>query len=321
MLEQSVFFQKYNLEPEYIKWAKRYWSGLISIYENYSQSKLQVQLEDLATAEAAKLRRGSKVHSIKVRVKDPEHLIEKLIRNRDLDSIRGNYIDSVTDLVGLRALHLFKDEWIDIHNHIDSNWIIKNGPIANVREGDSSFYIKEYERQGCKIEKHESGYRSIHYKVGANLRKSEHIIEIQVRTIFEEGWSEIDHKIRYPYNLKKNETINRFLEIFNRLAGSADEMGSFIEFLQQKEEKNRENLQKQLELIAQLQRGVTGMKTRNDEEATFVSTLEDLHNLTSEHISISEAYKEFSKGSKESSREQKVIMSVFKKKNGKKKQY
>ncbi len=53
---------------------------------------------------------------------------------------------------------------------------------------------------------------------------------MQVRTIFEEGWSEIDHKVRYP-NFSEEQTTKYFLDIFNRLAGSADEMGSFVKAL------------------------------------------------------------------------------------------
>ena len=43
-------------------------------------------------------------------------------------------------------------------------------------------------------------------------------IEVQVRTLFEEAWSEIDHKLRYPYKLS-NEMIRSYLEIMNRAAG------------------------------------------------------------------------------------------------------
>lgn len=53
------------------------------------------------------------------------------------------------------------------------------------------------------------------------------ISEIQVRTLFEEGWSEIDHRVRYP-NFSDNPLLAYFLNIFNRMSGSADEMGSFL---------------------------------------------------------------------------------------------
>ena len=54
--------------------------------------------------------------------------------------------------------------------------------------------------------------------------------EMQVRTVFEEAWSEIDHIIRYPYDVN-NPILNEYLSIFNRIVGSADEMGTFIKNL------------------------------------------------------------------------------------------
>ena len=58
-------------------------------------------------------------------------------------------------------------------------------------------------------------------------RKDEILVEIQVRTVFEEAWSEIDHLMRYPYDVD-NPIITEYLGIFNRIVGSADEMGTFI---------------------------------------------------------------------------------------------
>lgn len=50
---------------------------------------------------------------------------------------------------------------------------------------------------------------------------------MQVRTIFEEGWSEIDHQLRYPYDLD-NSLLQDQLLVLNRVAGSADEMANAI---------------------------------------------------------------------------------------------
>ncbi|EKH2437192.1 hypothetical protein O4M18_004240 [Escherichia coli] len=82
-------------------------------------------------------------------------------------------------------------------------------------------------KKGCRIKLHDAGYRSVHYVIKTRPIKDEIFTEIQVRTIFEEGWSEIDHRIRYP-DISDDHLINHFLMIFNRLAGSADEMGAFI---------------------------------------------------------------------------------------------
>ena len=83
----------------------------------------------------------------------------------------------------------------------------------------------------CEIIIREYGYRSVHYLIGANISKfKETFVEIQARTVFEEAWSEIDHIIRYPYDTD-NPILTEYLAIFNRIAGSADEMGMFIKKL------------------------------------------------------------------------------------------
>ena len=56
-------------------------------------------------------------------------------------------------------------------------------------------------------------------------------IEIQIRTLFEEGWGEIDHHIIYPRK-KDDPMLKEFSELLNRLAGMGDEMGSFYRRLQ-----------------------------------------------------------------------------------------
>lgn len=84
-----------------------------------------------------------------------------------------------------------------------------------------------FRSNGFEVKVHPAGYRSIHYVFESHPNKRKLVTEVQVRTIFEEGWSEIDHKIRYP-NFSDNKLVGYFLAIFNRLAGNADEMGGFI---------------------------------------------------------------------------------------------
>src|SRR5690606_31594642 len=139
------------------------------------------------------------------------------------------YKKKITDIIGIRALHLYKDDWLDIHNYIIDVWKSTIAPEAKYRKGDNNEYIDMFKKNGCSTEEHKNGYRSVHYLVEGKNQKIK-LAEIQVRTIFEEGWSEIDHLIRYPYDIK-NELFTEYLLIFNRLAGSADEMGAFIKTL------------------------------------------------------------------------------------------
>ena len=58
------------------------------------------------------------------------------------------------------------------------------------------------------------------------------ITEVQVRTIFEEGYGEIDHQLRYSHE-DIPELLGQNLMLLNRIAGSSDEMASLINRLSQ----------------------------------------------------------------------------------------
>jgi len=232
MIDQSEFLRKYRIDEAKFLTTKFNWEELTKIYEDYKQSMYDLKPTALYISEC--LRSISAVHSLRLRLKNPEHLLEKLIRkkaaNSALEITFDNYRQNVTDLIGLRALHLFKEDWELIHDFILDNWELHETPTANVRKGDSEEFIKKFKDKNCDINEHIFGYRSVHYIVKSTPGKQLHLAEIQVRTIFEEGFSEIDHQVRYPYD-QDNLIIASYLAIFNRLAGSADEMGSFVKIL------------------------------------------------------------------------------------------
>jgi len=295
MIEQQDLFETYKLDNKYRKKALKAWRRLEEIYDDYLL--IQGRLELNANFITGQLKKDLKeVHSIQFRIKDPEHLIAKIITKSYLGSInKGNYRQKVTDLIGLRALHLFKDDWVPIHDYITKHWRLNEPPTANIRDGDSQ---EMFEKMGCEVKVHPAGYRSVHYLIRNELSIDEiQISEIQVRTIFEEGWSEVDHKIRYPYN-QNNEIINQYLVMFNRLAGSADEMGSFIKLLQlhfeRQEQESRKTAQEQTEIINQLKEQVDQMSIKGTEKDTFRASLDDLEKRASKQHSIREALEEFS---------------------------
>ena len=163
--------------------------------------------------------------------------------------------------MGVRALHLFKDDWRAIHEFVSTTWELHETPVAYVRAGDGD--QQGFADAGCKVDTHPFGYRSIHYVIKFQPDKCIRLVELQVRTIFEEGWSEIDHRVRYPRQ-SDDPQLAFFLTIFNRLAGSADEMGTFTKMLDaylreqtsKAEESSRQIKEKETELrktISQLQ--------------------------------------------------------------------
>lgn len=234
MISQLEFLAKYKIEGADFNSTGLLWDDLSLIYEDHCKNI--GALETTGNYISERLRKTHGVHSVKQRIKDPEHLVEKIIRkiisNAEREINLGNYKTEITDLIGIRALHLFKSDWLGIHDFIIKTWGLKEKPTANLRDGDPKEVISVFEDKECDIKRHPFGYRSVHYLVKSSPTKEEYISEVQVRTIFEEGWSEIDHQIRYP-NHTDDKILSQFLVVFNRLAGSADEMGSYIQFLKQ----------------------------------------------------------------------------------------
>lgn len=194
------------------------------------------QLRDSADLFTRVIQRIPGVHSVRSRIKDTEHLLEKIVRKRANGAAKylkitpENYHETVTDLVGLRALHLFKEECFTIDMSLKNTWNPCENPKAYVRDGDPEHLTSLFKERGFDVEKHSKGYRSIHYIFSTQPLQRKIFTEVQVRTIFEEGWSEIDHQVRYP-NFSDDRLVSYFLTIFNRLAGSADEMGTFVKDL------------------------------------------------------------------------------------------
>lgn len=86
------------------------------------------------------------VHSLSYRVKDTKHLIEKIIRKNSKYLKAGNvlslnnYEQEITDLMGIRILLLFKEDWLDVHNYLMEMYktVLLEAPFAYVREGDDT---------------------------------------------------------------------------------------------------------------------------------------------------------------------------------------
>jgi GTP pyrophosphokinase len=232
--DRAAFLSTYNLPPDAIEKCGLSWDLVDTIAACYGEQRKA--LHPLAASLAERLRQVQEVHSVRMRLKDPDHLVAKILRKTlekpDVGITAENFASRITDLLGLRVLHLFKEDWRPIHEFIVSAWELAEPPTANVRKGDGDRVLQGFADRGCAIHEHRFGYRSVHYVIRPQGSDGSLVAEIQVRTIFEEAWSEIDHRIRYPYEMD-NPMMTRFLEIFNRLAGHADEMGSFVRYLKE----------------------------------------------------------------------------------------
>jgi len=207
-------------------------SELEKIKDNYL--KIQDELIQIAVLHLNILNNIPSVHASNYRIKNTDHLLEKIKRKysetRKITVV--NYHREITDLIGIRILHIFKDGWKEIDNYIRTNYELHETPKAYMRTGDENSRLENFE---CIT--HKFGYRSLHYLIKTKPRGNEYIVEIQVRTIFEEAWGEIDHSIRYP-NISDYKILNKYSLILNRLAGLGDEMGINIRELKEEIDKN-----------------------------------------------------------------------------------
>lgn len=142
------------------------------------------------------------VHSVRFRMKDEGHLREKIrrkkiVENRDITP--DNLFDQITDLAGVRVLHLHMCQFQRIHQEIaafckSENWTLHEAP--KVFTWDPEF-LDFFRGLGIEPLIKESQYTCVHYVVKPSPA-SPFTCEIQVRSLFEEVWGEIDHVLNYP---------------------------------------------------------------------------------------------------------------------------
>ena len=178
------------------------------------------------------------VHSIKSRVKDVTHLKDKLDRkwNDGEEITRDNFFTKITDIGGVRVLHLHQEQFLLLHTEIMKNiksygeWVLFEKPKAYIWDKELEKFYQDLEMD---VQTKDSNYTSIHYVIKPNT-ESFVTCEIQVRTLFEEIWGEIDHTINYPHQTESiacKEQIKVLAKLVNagtRLASSI--FNSFHEF-------------------------------------------------------------------------------------------
>lgn len=167
------------------------------------------------------------VHSVKMRLKDRAHLLDKVIRKScSNDPITPvNLFSRVTDLAGVRVLHLYQDQAQCIHEEIlkkvnaQGDWFLEESPKAYTWDSESQQF---FEGLGLEVHIKESFYTSLHYLVRPRP-DSPLCCEIQVRTLFEEIWGEVDHSLNYPTPIE-NVPCREQLRVLAKVVGAGSRL-------------------------------------------------------------------------------------------------
>ncbi len=154
------------------------------------------------------------IHTILYRIKDEERLLEKIEQENSGSSIDAetithkNYQERIGDLVGIRIVCLRLSDIVKVEAYL--KLLVEEKILRFMQKPDHkrSFVLPIDPGEGAPqdLNFQYSGYSSIHYQVqlGENsdvkkgLKKIQ--VELQLRTILEEAWGEIDHKYRYVYS-------------------------------------------------------------------------------------------------------------------------
>jgi putative GTP pyrophosphokinase len=175
------------------------------------------------------------IHSKKYRIKDPEHLRDKLVRKWHLATNKGTLFDynkenlfsKINDLAGFRILHLHTTQFEKINLLLkkifeEQQWSIVEGPDARTWDDESREYFSKI---NVTTSANPNMYTSVHYIVKPNS-SSPISCEIQVRTLMEEVWGEVDHLINYPHKSNSHscreqiKTLARVTSSCSRLVDS-----------------------------------------------------------------------------------------------------
>jgi putative GTP pyrophosphokinase len=204
--------------------------AILALYDDSTQHSLGIFMEgvvqtiglhpDLVSGE------HKAVHSYKSRLKDREHLRQKVARKiaEGKAITEENLFAEITDLAGVRILHLFQDDFGSIDTVIrkkvwDGDWFFDEKPKAYTWDPEAAAYFGKYD---LDVERKETFYTSVHYLVRPR-KDSPLCCEIQVRTLFEEIWGEVDHQINYPI-ATTNIACQEQIKVLSKIVGAGSRL-------------------------------------------------------------------------------------------------
>ena len=194
---------------------------------------------------------------IKYRVKTFESLYEKVLRRARQQELQDEIV--VTDLLGIRVVCPFVEDITEIERAI--------------RAG---FDVTEVERKGDNLSAVEFGYSSIHLlvQIPQDIRDGFHlsgrrVCEVQLRTILQDAWAEVEHELVYKAELTPLDTkLKRKLAALNANLTLSDiifqEIRDYQRSMQSKLMRRRETFWSQLSGVPLTQAESESLETAGD---------------------------------------------------------
>ena len=241
--DKEAFLRQYGVE-ELLPQCKIKWETLVEIGDDYEEKcygigrgnqEYKGEYFNIMQDYIAKIASFKNVHSYRFRIKKTGSLLAKLIRKSckyDETYSTENYHQKITDLLGLRILYIFKEDYWPVHQQIMNEYgnQLAQDISIKLKAGDDRDTYGDLIRHSSnvRIDENET-YRSIHYTLYAKKDNIDLLprVEIQTRTIFEEGWSEINHKLVYKKDTG-NQGLKKTSDVLSSMVGACDTIGMLM---------------------------------------------------------------------------------------------
>lgn len=198
------------------------WETLMFLY-NAALKEINTKI-DILNDEFQHIYHYTPIEHIKSRIKTPANIVNKLKKNGYETSVE-NMVKYVNDIAGIRIICSFTS---DIY--LIADMITKQSDLKVVSVKDYITHPKV------------SGYQSYHILVTVPIHLTQGIVdtivEIQIRTIAQDFWASLEHKIYYKFEGNAPDYIRRELQECANIVSNLDRrMLSLNEKIQEFSEK------------------------------------------------------------------------------------
>lgn len=224
------------IEPDQI-------AQLVRQYEAYARNVLRPNRDELKKlfrawkdpnhwarhAEMSRLPAPSPVQRAVSRIKRPESVIDKIIRKPDSfpDGLAAKSVDAMHDTLGGRVIVYFLDNLPLVDRELRESEVLEVSAI----DPPTAYLTHELAEQlgltRLRVSKKQSGYASLHYVVRFRPTALANVdrpwFELQVRTLVEDVWGEVEHVLGYKPDKRTSFAVKRQFRIIASELNAIDE--------------------------------------------------------------------------------------------------
>ena len=183
------------------------WETLMFLYD---AALRQVSTKiDILNEEFAHIHKYNPIEHVKSRIKEPRSIVKKLKR-QGREVTLENMLKYINDIAGVRIICSFTSDLYRI-----ADMLARQADLTVLELTDSLSHPNA------------SGYRSYHMLVTVPVYLSDGVVdtkvEIQIRTIAQDFWASLEHKIYYKFEGNAPEFISQDLQSCARIVAELDE--------------------------------------------------------------------------------------------------